>query len=331
MRQGDADQAQEEITKSEIKLEALLAKRGRKTQFKTKSERDKWIREELTRNHELLVSNEEEIRRLQQEHQKLARIIESAPTATQTDRSLLDSILKQRGVAVARRDQLNNERRRMWQQINEKDTAVRRLSNDYERARQQMERLTRHDIRQGLQSLTESLHEIGDENLAKAVHGQLIELMDVEPQYLNAVEVTAGNALFNVVVESFAVSARLLDHMNKKKKPGRVTFFPLDTCKSTAKHIPNTSNYSALLSHIRYEDRFQSVFAELFGKTVVVDTLDIAGSLVVELQCDAVTIDGDQFSRKGGITGGYFDKRRLKLGAFYELKELAEKGGKKRP
>lgn len=327
---AQADVAGNKLSKMELQLEVLQAKRGRKNQFKTKAERDRWITSELKRNEGILATNQKEIARLELEmkqHDEELRVEantmkERAHDVAQTERSM-STTEKCRSSLLAQRDALNVERRKIWQLINEQEGLVRRLATDFDRVKQQQEKSVRLDIRQGIASLHETLHELGDKRLAAAVHGQLIDLMTVDPTFENAVEVTAGNALFNVVVDSFDVSARLLDHMNRKKKPGRVTFFPLDTCKSLPRDIPSTRTCSSLLSHIHFEKKFGSVFAEIFGKTAVVTSMDAGVALSNELDIDAVTMDGDQFNRKGGITGGFFDRRNMRLAANRELKKAS--------
>lgn len=54
-------------------------------------------------------------------------------------------------------------------------------------------------------------------NLGEGVHGSLIDLIDVRPQVVTAAEVTAGNSLFHVVVDSDEIATRLVRHLNQEK------------------------------------------------------------------------------------------------------------------
>lgn len=58
----------------------------------------------------------------------------------------------------------------------------------------------------------------------------LIELFEVLPQLNTAVETTAGNSLFHVVVETDEVATRLTELLNKGKC-GRASFMPLNRLK----------------------------------------------------------------------------------------------------
>nr|CCD12831.1 unnamed protein product [Trypanosoma congolense IL3000] len=217
------------------------------------------------------------------------------------------------------------KQRKLWQKLHEQKGLVEKAKDDYALARGQLERVTRLDIRQGLQSLQEVLEELNNPRLRKAVHGQVIDLIDVSKGYETAVEVTAGNALFNVVVDSFEVSAMLLDQMNSRRKPGRVSFFPLDTCSGSSLVNIEGSDGSLLADHISCGSMFGGIIAELFGSTVVVASIENGERVARKYGCDAVTLEGDQVSRRGGITGGFIESRSLKITSFNAKKDTAAK------
>lgn len=336
-KQSECDKAVDRLSAMEVRLEMLQAKRGRKQQFKSKADRDKWINSEIKKNDDLIASNLKEIKSLEDEQAKCKTNIKNANTAVQTNDEAAKATEQQAATSAAtrkelttKRDTLNIERRKLWQQVSNQEGAVRRATEDYERGKARMDRATRNDIRQGLQSLREVLREQNDRNLSNSVHGQLLELLDVDPAYSTAVEMTVGNALFNVVVDSFEVSAKLLELINRSRKPGRVTFFPLDTCNSKAKEIATTADYSPLLAHVKYEKKFAPVVVELLGRTAVANTMEVGARIVKDLDCDVVTIDGDQLNRKGGITGGYFDNRNMKLVAHQEFTAASKRLTKER-
>eukprot|EP00672_Neobodo_designis_P025346 CAMPEP_0174831332 /NCGR_PEP_ID=MMETSP1114-20130205/3030_1 /TAXON_ID=312471 /ORGANISM="Neobodo designis, Strain CCAP 1951/1" /LENGTH=1217 /DNA_ID=CAMNT_0016065153 /DNA_START=104 /DNA_END=3757 /DNA_ORIENTATION=- len=326
-RKTEAAKAADKLATDDATLETLQARRGRKSQFSNKADRDRWLREEIARNERLIADNtaalaknakaRADLEKAEAEQKAAAdeakKASKAAGTATSKDSSKREQLIKQR-------DRLGAQRRALWNETKAKEGAYRRSQEACDRARHKYEKAVRHDIRQGLQSLHETLDEINDASLRRAVHGQVIDLMKVDPAAVTAVDVAAGNALFNVVVDSFDVSSRLLQHINSRKKPGRITFFPLDTCTTKPRDLPTTANASPLLSHVNYDKKFGSVFAELFGRTLLVRTLEAGPQAVSDYDCDAITYDGDQFSRKGGITGGFIDIRS-KVKAAAEMKD----------
>ncbi|KAH9584262.1 RecF/RecN/SMC [Trypanosoma melophagium] len=331
-QQKNMEKKNEELAVLEAKLESLLAKRGRRKLFKNKSERDKWLSSEIERNRNIIDAHKKEVLRLknniddvgkqirdeerqQKEREEITKRMESKMADHET----------RRVKAINLRNTLNIERRNLWQKVNEQESIVQRIQDDYNHSRHQLERAIRHDIRQGLQSVKEVLNEIGDERLRKAVHGQLIELIDVSKGYEVAAEVTAGNALFNIVVDSFEVSAILLEQINIRKKPGRISFFPLDTCKSVPMRFDSKDGCTSLMDHISCNEKFQGIVAEVFGRTAVVSSIEDGAKAVKQYNCDTVTLEGDQLGRKGGITGGYLETRNMKLSAFRNEKILSSK------
>ncbi|RNE97293.1 putative structural maintenance of chromosome 3 protein [Trypanosoma rangeli] len=209
------------LTRLEAKLETLLAKRGRRKLFKTKEERDLWLSGEIERNRKTIDTHRKEIDRISKSMKDIKDRIDEEDKQRKEKEIVtkkVDSKLANHEVRRERlietRNTLNMERRNLWQKVNEQEIIVQRLHDEWGRSRHQLERAVRHDIRQGLQSLKEVLQELADERLTRAVHGQLIELINVGKGYETAVEVTAGNALFNVVIDSFEISAIILDQIN---------------------------------------------------------------------------------------------------------------------
>ncbi|KAF8278554.1 putative structural maintenance of chromosome 3 protein [Trypanosoma cruzi] len=330
--QRTTDHKSNELASLEKKLEALLAKRGRRKLFKNKKERDVWLAGEIERNRNTIETHRKEITRINKSIEDINNRIheedknqKEKEAATKKVETKLADHETRRGRAITVRNTLNLERRNLWQKVNEQEIIVQRLQDEWSRSRHQLERAVRHDTRQGIQSLREVLHELADEKLTNAVHGQLIELIDVGRGYETAVEVTAGNALFNVVIDSFDVGALILDQINLRKKPGRISFFPLDTCKSEPIRFDGKEGCSSLMEHISCNPRFKGVVAEVFGKTAIVSSMEEGSKFVKEYNCDAVTMEGDQISRKGGITGGYLESRNSRLLSFNNEKKLSER------
>ncbi len=72
---------------------------------------------------------------------------------------------------------------------------------------------TPHTHSQGLDSVRRI---VADQGIV-GVHGPLIELVRCNPRYVVPVEVTAGDALFDVVVDTDATASRILAAMNRNK------------------------------------------------------------------------------------------------------------------
>ncbi|CCW68544.1 unnamed protein product [Phytomonas sp. Hart1] len=317
----------EEVDQIQKLADHMQEKRNRNRLFKNQTERDRWITNEISKNKETIDNSRSELQSVEKEITSLDEAIKLRKITKDTTHSVekVEKDLESRETkiteALTKRNNLNQKRRQLWQIVHEQENVVKHLEESLKRTHQKMERIIPYEIRQGLQSLQEILKEF-DANTRKAVHGPLIDLISVEDGFQTAVEIGAGNTLFNVVVDTFEIGAMVLEKINKKRKPGRISFFPLDTCKGFKKNIPETPECSSLLSKVSYNDRFTKVVAEVFGRVAVVASLESGLKFTKELHLDVITLDGDQLGRKGAITGGYIDKLNMKLPIYANEKSL---------
>ncbi|CCW60184.1 unnamed protein product [Phytomonas sp. EM1] len=317
-----------EVDRMQKLVDRMQEKRNRNKLFKSQAERDRWIAKEISKNKEIIDNARSELQSVEKEIISLDEAIKVRKNTKDTSHSVekveKDLAIREDKItdALRKRNELNLKRRQLWQVVHEQENVSKQLEESLERTRQQIERNISYEIRQGLQSLQEVLKEM-DPNIRKSVHGPLIDLITVEDGFNTAVEIIAGNALFNVVVDTFDIGAMVLEKMNKSRKPGRISFFPLDICKGVKKNIPETPECSSILSKISFDDRFSRVVTEVFGRAAVVVSLEAGLKFVKELSCDVITLDGDQLGRKGAITGGFIDKRNMKLPVYAKEKNLA--------
>jgi chromosome segregation ATPase len=62
------------------------------------------------------------------------------------------------------------------------------------------------------------------------MYGTVADLIECEPQLYTAVDVTAGNSLFDVVVDSDDTASRMIKHLTQING-GRIKFLPLNRLK----------------------------------------------------------------------------------------------------
>lgn len=150
-------------------------------------------------------------------------------------------------------------------------------------------------------------------DIANAYYGPVIENFSCEKAIYTAVEVTAGNRLFHHIVESDRVGTQILKEMNKLKLPGEVTFMPLNRLQVKAHDYPDNPDSIPMISKLRYEERYDKALRYIFGKTLICRNLERATELARSTGLDCVTLEGDQVSSKGCLTGGYFNTSRSRL------------------
>ena len=76
---------------------------------------------------------------------------------------------------------------------------------------------------------------------------------------------------------------------------------------------PQTKDAIAMVNKLTYEDMYDKALRYIFGRTLICRNLEIATQLARTTGLDCVTLDGDQVSSKGSLTGGYFNKSRSRL------------------
>ncbi|KAF2602456.1 hypothetical protein F2Q70_00027951 [Brassica cretica] len=195
-----------------------------------------------------------------------------------------------------------------WGEESELSSELEKLKTELERAKKNLDHATPGDVRRGLSSIKR----ICSEYKINGVFGPLVELVDCEEKFFTAVEVTAGNSLFHVVVENDDISTQIIKHLNSRKG-GRVTFIPLNRVKAPHVNYPQSTDAIPLLRRLKFDSRFAPALGQVFGRTVVCRDLNVATRVAKNDGLDCITLEGDQVSRKGGMTGGFYDHRRSKL------------------
>ena len=188
--------------------------------------------------------------------------------------------------------------------------------------------------RQAIQAVQKIRETAGRLGLRDSIHGAVYELFEVDSVYSTAIEAIAGNSLFHVVVENDDV-ARLVLRELIEQKAGRVTFMPLnrlsnsngtsvnsnnsydsddedDEANSKTKSSSNSSHSSfeggrafSALSKLTFMERYEPVMRQVFSRSMIAASLDVASRASRALHCTAVTLDGDKVDRRGALSGGY--------------------------
>ena len=139
------------------------------------------------------------------------------------------------------------------------------------------------------------------------VHGTIRELGKADQEYAVALSVAAGGRIRNIVVENDRVAADAITLL-KEQKLGRFTFLPLKNLKQVnlppLEARPGVIDYAVNLIH--YDPVYAPAFRIVFGRTVVVDTLERARKLLGKYRM--VTLEGELLEESGAMTGGSLKK-----------------------
>ncbi|GAA5910698.1 hypothetical protein JCM5296_006815 [Sporobolomyces johnsonii] len=308
-------------------LNALFAKQGRQAQFTSQAERDAHLGELLRRNEETLEQRRAREQQLEREREEAkAEMEEVGERRAEMRRELegrkevLRELQDELRMLKEEEAEKNEQRKELWKTQSKLDAQARHSSEQLKEAERTISKTMDRDTANGLRAARAIAHQLG----LAGYYGALYELFEVEDRYKTAVEVTAGNSLFQIVVDTDETATTILDRMIQEKS-GRVTFMPLNRLRVQDVEYPKTNEAIPMINKLKFNADFTPAFKQVFGKTIICQTLEIAGAYTRSHNLNAITLDGDKYDRKGSLTGGYHDVRRSRLDAVKALKASQRK------
>ncbi|CAF4199550.1 unnamed protein product [Rotaria sp. Silwood2] len=152
---------------------------------------------------------------------------------------------------------------------------------------------------------------------AKHVHGLVATLFNInDTKYAQALELTAGGKLFNVVVDTDETSKLLFKYGDLKK---RITFVPLNRItshlipknkiESARRELGDPNSIFLAKDLVRYDhSKYETLMNYVFGSTIICSTSAIAQRVAFDeklgLNAMAITLDGDIYNPAGILSGG---------------------------
>ncbi|GAB7357313.1 hypothetical protein MBLNU459_g8275t1 [Dothideomycetes sp. NU459] len=314
------------LTEAEGQQQRLYAKQGRSVQFKTKRERDTFLRREIeevnvasaTRKAVAMQTTEDiadlegAIGSLEVEIEGLRNRIDSRGDESQTHSADVQR-------AKEERDTLDDQRKDLWREEAKLNTIIQNAQQELEKA----ERFLSHMMDRNTSRGVAAVRRISRQHNIPGVYGTLAELFEYSDKYKTAIEVTAGNSLFHVVVDTDATATRVLEIL-QREKAGRVTFMPLNRLNPKPANIPKANDAVHLITKIQYDAQYDKAFQQVFGKTIVCPNLQIAAQYARSHSVGAITPEGDRADKKGALTGGFHDPRSSRLDGVRNVSKWRE-------
>ncbi|RDD37399.1 Structural maintenance of chromosomes protein 3 [Trichoplax sp. H2] len=308
-------------------LSQIYAKQGRGTAYKSKEERDAWISREMKQLQKSLTDKKSEMAAaldiVQKAQNSLAGIeaeveernknIESRKVAIDESRKFIASLRQKLDEALDRRKEL-------WREEQSVDQALQSVEESLKSTERSLMIKAPKGISRGL----ESLKRVVSEKKIKGVYGPLIENFRSRERFFTAIEVTAGNRLFHVIVDTDRTAAQILNHFNHMKLPGEISFMPLNKLISKDIQYPDSTDAVPIIHRLECEDRFKPALKQVFDKTLLCRNIEYASKIAKENDLDCVTLEGDQISRRGALTGGYHDERISRLTLQHKIWQLQD-------
>ncbi|KAG9047985.1 Structural maintenance of chromosomes protein 3 [Tulasnella sp. UAMH 9824] len=318
------DKAREEkeekrrLDEAQARLGALSAKQGRVTLYKTKADRDKYLKSEINSldsyertQQQTLDDARAELGSAQRRLEELDQKAEEVGQNLEDRRERLRQMGEQAAQTKEEHSKLTEQRKELWREDAKLESAVAHSREELRNAERSLAGMMDKDTGSGLRALDNIVDRLG---LQDKVYGPLYKLFEIpDRKYNTAVEVTAGNSLFHVVVDTDATATQIVNAMNREKT-GRLTFIPLNRIHPKPAVFPEAGDAIPLIQKIQYDPKLDKAFQQVFGKTCLCEDLTVAAAYVRSHNLNTITVLGDKVDRKGSLTGGYHStKSRLEM------------------
>lgn len=154
-----------------------------------------------------------------------------------------------------------------------------------------------------------------DQHLIDGYLGMAASFLDCEKKMELAISVAIGNKMFNHIVTSAYVATQILSWMKKLGFPGEPIFMPLDKLMVHEFTYPEASNVKPLINLVQFPEQLELAYRHLFYRKMLIRDLENFAE-IRQSKVDVVTLDGQQQSGKGFMTGGFYNSSEAKLTLF---------------
>ncbi|VDD75697.1 unnamed protein product [Mesocestoides corti] len=313
------------LSDAEHRRKELFAKQGRLNQFRSRVQRDEWIKNQMKSQSKAIKDKENTIAKLTEEIKKddercakLQRDLESAEENLNTVRAELEVVFEDSRRLRREKEETHADRQTVYREETRIAQELNNLRDELARTEHSLRSITGKVILNGLDSVRKVIEIFRDRfgpecEIVQGYYGTLIELLECPEDFYTCVEVTAGSRLFYHVVQSDKHVIKIIKEINKHNLPGEVHFLPINKLYVKESHYPEVEGAIPMISRLKFDEKFRPVIVHIFGKTLICSSLEVATQLARRQNFDCITLDGDQASRKGTLTGGYYDNRKSRL------------------
>ena len=160
----------------------------------------------------------------------------------------------------------------------------------------------------------------------RGVHGPVANLVHTQDRYALAIETALGAAAQNIVVDEPEDGKAAIEFL-KRRDAGRGTFLPLSAIRGNVlDRVPQGEPgcLGLALELVDFDGRYQNIFENLLGRTVIAETLGDAVAIARrhKNQFRIVSLDGQMIHAGGSMTGGSAAKGTGVISRANELARL---------
>lgn len=302
---------------AEAGRQRLFTKQTRSSQFRTKADRDAFLKKEIDDLNITLgqqkanrLDADEEVKAMQasiqQVEDEVARLRQKNEGFGGDRLALADELTNAKDVL----DKLNDERKLLRREEDKSEAVSSNARGERDNAERELSHTMDRTTSRGLATI----RRLKREQDIPGAYGTLAELMNVSEAYRLPVEQVAGASLFHYVVDNEQTATYLANAL-QKQYGGRITFIPLSNLRVRSSNLPRANDAVPLVSKIEYDPLYEKAFQQVFGGTIICPNLTVAGQYARSHGVNGVTPDGDITNKRGAMTGGFIDTRKSRLEA----------------
>ena len=183
---------------------------------------------------------------------------------------------------------------------------------------------------EGFSKAVRLVMQAAERNVLRGIHGPVANLMKTDGRYAVALEIALGAGMQNIVVDREEDAKGAIQFL-KQRDGGRATFLPLTAIRGDElreRGVENEPGFVGIASRlVSYDGRYDNIFRNLLGRTVVMEDLDsgIAAARKYQNRFRIVTLDGQLINRGGSMTGGSVSRSAGVLSRANELETLKKR------
>lgn len=162
------------------------------------------------------------------------------------------------------------------------------------------------------------------------IKGVAADLISAEKRYETAIETALGGRIQNVITDTEETAKRLIRFL-KENRYGRATFLPVDAINGDRNYpYPEALREDGIIGRasdlVKADASLKGVVLYLLGNILVANDMDRATVIArkYRYRLHIVTLDGENLSPGGAISGGAFKSSSNLLGRGRELKEVVQ-------
>ena len=181
---------------------------------------------------------------------------------------------------------------------------------------------------EGFSKAVRFVMQAAEKHTLRGICGPVAGLLQVDDRYTVAIEVALGAGMQNIIVEREEDAKAAISYL-KQRDAGRATFLPRSAMRGDElrERVQDEYGFVGIASAlVQYDARYDGIFKNLLGRTVVVEDLDcgIAMARKFGSRFRIVTLDGQVMNRGGSMTGGSVSRSAGILSRANELSRLTE-------